>query len=212
MIERILFYRWDNVENTNYRYGKFERFWVPGRKRLTTSGSSTTVVTTISSSGVLKDVKVGDLVRMQRDVYSLTGRDIVKITAKASDNSMTVSTAVNWDNSAAGYAPWEYLIAEVPASGTAAGWFYVGDCAAKTIYPVITTVAAAGGIDLTVEGKTRNGDISTLYSVNYAAAADGIPIQIGSDALEFLRVGVKGGSGFAGTDDITITFEGEEKR
>lgn len=207
MVSRTLFWKYD-LASLSYSYGKFDRDFVAGEGKLKTSGSSTTV-TTISTSGVLKDVKIGDLVLMVRDPYVSTGTDLVKIATKASNDSMTVSSAVNWDNSAAGYAPWRYLVAEVPATGTAAGWFHVGGFTAKTVFPVITTLAS-DTIDITVEAKDKSGVIATVYTESYSSATAPRPIPVGED-IEFLRVGVKAGASFAGTDVFDCTFTGRPR-
>lgn len=202
MKERILFWGYD-LDSTSYKYGKFDEFWSPGEGLLSTAGSSTTV--TADTAGAFKDVKVGDLLRVLSSAYASGGPSFstVKITAKASNTSITVSSALNL--TAAG--PWQYLVAEVPDTAATAGWFNVGGFKSMTIHPTITTVAAAGGIDLTVESKGPAGFISTLYSVNYATATAELPIPVGED-VQMLRVGVKGGSGFAGTDVIDIVFNG----
>lgn len=206
MKERILFWGYD-LDSTSYKYAKFAEYWSPGSGTLTTSGSSTSV--TADTTGAFADVKVGDLLRVLADKYASNGPTFstVKVITKNSNSEIVVSTAL--DITAAG--PWQYLVAEVPATGATAGWFNVSAFEGKTVHPTITTVAAGGGIDLIVESKGPSGNISILHEVNYAAATAEEPIPIGED-VEQIRVGVKGGSGFAGTDVIDIVFSGTPAR
>jgi hypothetical protein len=68
--------------------------------RLVTSGSSTTVTTVGGASNAFGPMAAGDVLIVNRAGTI----DTAVITAKATDNSVTVDAAVNWDNSAAGYA------------------------------------------------------------------------------------------------------------
>lgn len=204
-MERILYFNWDN-DSTTLKYGKYAVLWSPGKALISTSGSSTTV--TADTAGSFADVKVGDLLRVLTDPYGSTGPSFstVRITAKADDDEITVSSAL--DLTAAG--PWQYLVAEVPATGTAAGWFNVAADAGKTVHVTLTTVAATGGIELVIEGKGPSGFISPIHSVTYTAATDEIPIPVGED-VEFLRVGLRGVDDFAGTDVISVVYTSTER-
>lgn len=205
MVERLLFWNYDMAEATNLRYGKYNLLWQPGAGTVT-AATSTTV--TANTTGAFADVKVGDLFRVLDSAYAPDGPSFftVQIVTKNSDSEIVVSSALTLTAA----SPWQYLVAEVPVSGTGSGWFDVSSFQSKTVHPTLTTVAAAGGIDLQVEGKGPNGMISILYSVNYATSADELPIPIEED-VQFLRVGLKGGSGFAGTDVISVVFSGTEK-
>lgn len=69
-----------------------------GPGTIKTVGSSTTVTENVASSNPFVDIGVGDVITVSR---STTAVDIVVVTAKASDASITVDPAVDWS---AGYS------------------------------------------------------------------------------------------------------------
>jgi hypothetical protein len=85
-----------------------------GTGSIKTVGSSTTVTENVASTNPFRDILAGDVIQVSR---STTAIDLVVVTAKASDASITVTPAVNWS---AGY-PWRYWDTQ---SGTtdADGW------------------------------------------------------------------------------------------
>jgi hypothetical protein len=82
-----------------------------------TTGSSTTVDAVTAATAPFADLAVGDLLIVRRD-NSVT--DMVWITAKATDDQVTVSSAVDWS---AGYVfEWRDLVS---GTGTDSGWISI---------------------------------------------------------------------------------------
>lgn len=71
---------------------------ITGVARILTSGSSTTVSAVTAGTNPFADLGVGDVIAVRRE----TATDVVYITAKASADSVTVDTAVDWGNSGSG--------------------------------------------------------------------------------------------------------------
>lgn len=87
---------------------------VSGAGRILTSGSSTTVVSETASSGALAPVDARDAIFVRR---TPTATDISILTAKASNDSVTVDAAVNWTG-------WSYTYLKTTCGTTSAdGWF-----------------------------------------------------------------------------------------
>lgn len=87
---------------------------IPGRGLIETSGSSTTVTGVNAADDVFIDVGVGDIL-LVRDVQGNTTRRVV--TAKASADSITINTAVNWS----AQVVWRWLNVEC-GTGANDGW------------------------------------------------------------------------------------------
>jgi hypothetical protein len=151
-----------------------------GKGKVSTTGSSTTVVG--SSSESFSTLAAGDVLRVQTGT---SARDItvVAVTAVASATSLTIVTAQNWS---AGYA-WSYWD---QTCGTAAtdGWVDLSGLSDRTIvvsYEAGTT--GGGGIDVVWECKGASvlseevqvypdnwpSDVGTALEVNFADAAVG---------------------------------------
>lgn len=81
-----------------------------------TTGSSTTVSAVTAATNPFADLDVGDTIIVDKS----TGQDTVWITAKASDDSVTVSSAVNWS---AGFM-FHWLKLDCGTDETA-GWIHV---------------------------------------------------------------------------------------
>lgn len=88
-----------------------------GPGTLDTVGASTTVTENVASTNPFRDIAVGDVIVVQR---STNARDIVVVTAKASDASITVDTSVDWSVGVS----WRYIKLQ---TGTTAndGWISV---------------------------------------------------------------------------------------
>lgn len=206
LIQRWFFRNYDNA-STTLTYGKF-RSVVQGYGGVQTVGASTTVTAVTASIGTFSPVQVGDTI-----VFWVAEAPLVRrVTAKASNDSITVSSSVDLSALTGGYAAW-YFWPFLSGTGAESGWIKVDDLISKTLYLQFTTVAATGGIDVQIQ--TRGGDyatvgVNTFPLKNYTAATDSEAIPIAEDAKD-LRVGVCGHTDFSGTDDFTIYIEGNQR-
>lgn len=198
------YYNYD-LDATTYKYGRIggpQGLPVQGKYGLSTVGSSTTV--TAVAGTPFDPVNIGDVIVFQKGET----RIIRKVATKASGSSITVDTAVDLSG---GYAGWFFYPFRI---GTAAtdGWHAIHPYSAVTIWVSITALSAAGGIDFTIEAASPNIDNApvTVFTKNYAAAGTEA-INIG-EVAQALRIGLKGGSGFAGTDSITVWMTGEVRK
>lgn len=117
--------------------------------RVITSGSSTTVTEQTAGELPFRDLVVGDLLRVDRVLGTGTVVDIVAITAKASGASITVDTAVDWQNGTAGMnAKFKH-----PVCGQAVtdGWFNVAKYADWTVVVTYSQGDFGAGLDWRVE-------------------------------------------------------------
>jgi hypothetical protein len=107
-----------------------------------TVGSSTTVSAVTASSNPFADLAVGDVLYVRKD-NSVT--DSVWITAKATDDQVTVDTAVDWS---AGYN-FEWLDLTT-GTDSAAGWISVSGFK-RVQMTVLYTAGDLGGLDVVWE-------------------------------------------------------------
>lgn len=198
------YYNYD-LDSLSYKYGRIgdsTGLGIPGRYGVTTVGSSTTV-TAVTAGALIafSMVKVGDIIVFEQPPDT---KIIRKVATKVSAGEITVDTAVNL-SAGAFFFFYPFTI------GTAAGngWHHVQAYSSATIWVRIDTLAAAGGLDISIEGRSPNigGSSTTLLTKNYAATGTEA-INIG-EVVGAVRVGVKGGSGFAGTDVFSIWMTGE---
>jgi hypothetical protein len=81
-----------------------------------------------------------------------------------------------------------------------------------TVHVRIDTLAAAGGMDISIEGQSGNvGGLPTVLLAQNFPTTGTTEINIG-EVINYLRVGVAGHSGFAGTDSISIWATGLMRR
>ncbi len=202
MPEQVQFYDAYDMGSTSYNYGKIQGPY-PGLGGVSTSGSSTTVTNAYAYG--FDGVKVGDLIRFKTSDVATTKRKIATVTSGTVivvDSALTMATA----------RPWSYMPFTIGTAITN-GWHKVGHWAGGfTVHILATTIAAAGGVDVTIELRGEQNfraNPNTIWTKNYAAA-DEDAVVVTEHASE-MRVGVKGGSGFAGTDSITIFATGRKE-
>ena len=111
---------------------------ITGYASIKTAGSSTTVVSNVASSGAFTPVSVGDLLifTLPANAGSNT-RTAVSVTARASADSITVSSAVDLT----GGVPYTYLRAS-RGTGATVGWIPTSGDAYKTFSWTIATINA----------------------------------------------------------------------
>jgi hypothetical protein len=165
-----------------------------------TSGSSTTVTSAVANSRAFASVAVGDMVEFVI-AQVLTRR---KVATKVSDDEITVNSAVDLS---AGCSAWYHRPFQIGTADTD-GWHNVEDYPVKAIKVDINTLSAAPGLTISIEVRGR-GDVekpSVVLTKNYTAT-DSDVIQV-TEPCASVRVGVRGTTGFAGTDDIDISLIG----
>lgn len=195
------FYKNYDLDSTSFKYGKLLEP-IQGVRAFKTNGASTTLVAYTANEAPFREVSVGDvIVWNERDGAAV----VRKVTSKASDDEIGISggnvnlTVVNawW------HQRWRI--------GTAAsdGWHLVHMMSARTLFVDIPTIAAAGGVDMQVEGRGQedHNPVVLIPSTNYPSSGASDTHDV-PDEVVAIRVGLKGGSGFGGTDDINIWLEG----
>lgn len=202
------FYYTYDLDSTSYKYGRLgdaTGMPVQGKYGLTASGSSTTVLG-VTSMSAFAPVNVGDILVL----VNLETNYIRKVITKVSNDEITVDSNVANFTAKPGWYFYPFKIGTTINDG----WHAAQAYSSLTLLVKLGTVAAAGGIDISIEGKAPNigGLAVQLFTKNYAAgSAYEEPIVI-AERTAAIRVGVKGGSGFSGTDAITISMVGQVGR
>lgn len=112
---------------------------IPGPGAIKTTGSSTTVVSNVASSSALLPLSVGDVVIFTLPANAGTGtKTAVNVTAKASNDSMTVSSAVDLT----GGVTYTYLRAN-RGTGATTAWINVAGDSKRTFSWTVATINAA---------------------------------------------------------------------
>ena len=199
MIQKILFWQGYDLDATTYKFGRYLPSAPSQGMALSSAGTSTTVEAALAGIGTFASLAAGSVLWFKTSPTATTVRKIVT----AGFDSCIVDSTIDLGTAGVPFSFRQFLIGAADTDG----WANVKGFESKTLFVQIPTVSAAGGIDLTIEGLGE--DVSTpmtLLTKNYAAAAEET-IDIPETILS-LRVGLKGGSGFAGTDDITVYLEG----
>ncbi len=202
MPEQVQFYDQYDMDSTSYKYGKVQGPY-PGWGGVSTSGSSDTV--TAASSYAFAGLKAGDLMWFRTADETTTKRIVKSVTS----DTVIVLTAVV---ALAAGTPWHYLPFTIGTAITD-GWHRIAHWREVTVHILATTIAAAGGVDVTIEvrgGGNFTANPNTVYTKNYPTSGEEDAVIVTEKASE-MRVGVKGGSGFAGADSITIFAIGRKE-
>lgn len=200
MPEQVQFYDTYDMDSTSYKYG---RILGPFQGEGGITAANSTTLTNAYAYG-FAPVKVGDLIYIRTAEATVAKR---KIATVSSLTSIVVDSAVT-----ASADPWHYMPFTI-GTGINNGWHKIAHWRDVTVHILVTTVAAAGGIDVTLEvrgGINFRANPNTIYTKNYAAAEEDAVIV--TERASELRVGVKGGSGFAGTDSVTIFAVGRKEQ
>jgi hypothetical protein len=203
MAEQVQFYSSYDVASTSYVYGRVTGpFQGEGG---VTAATSTTVTAAATARNPFAGLKAGDLLWFRTAEQTVVKR---KVATATSTTSLVASGAALTFTS----IPWHYLPFTV-GTGLTNGWHRIAHFrpGSITIHILLGTVAAAGGVDINIEIRgSRNfqADPNEVWSKNYAAGSAYEDAVIVTETGSDLRVGVKGGSGFAGTDDITVFMTG----
>lgn len=187
-----------DLDATSYTYcvttGKLGDPWGPAREskaQVETSGSSTTVTAVVADSLPFADLGVGDVLYFQ----TAPGTTALRyITAKASGDSITVSSAIDLSAGSGFNFTWR----DVACGTTAAdGWINVSGYDAKIVTYIENLSVDAGGMDFRWECRDHTDDtnIITVYpETNYAAedgAGPGGRAVVITEPWDQCRVGMK---------------------
>lgn len=200
-------YNYD-LDSLSYKYGRIggaSGLGCPGKYGAKTTGSSVTI--NAAAGTPFDPVNVGDLIVffIPPDTKSLR-----KIATKVSGAQITVDTAIDLGTVGVPFDFYPFRI----GSAAGDGWHAVQAYSSMTVWVSIAAVAAAGGVDLTIEGLSPNlgglTPVTLLPTKNYSVAGTEA-INIG-EVVQAIRVGVKGATGFAGTDSISVWMTGEVRK
>lgn len=201
------FYRNYDLDATSLKYGRLGDAMghaIPGPAAIS-AATSTTVTSTATGrtdaivQSAFSCVNVGDIIIVVTD--NLGTQVVRSVATKTSADEITISgAAVTW----VGITSWSFLPFVI---GTAAtnGWHGCSKSSEKHVQVDLTTLSAAGGLDISIEAMGYGGTSpAVVLAKNYAAAeSEIIPIL---EPCAAIRVGVKGNAGFAGSDDISVSL------
>jgi hypothetical protein len=196
----VQYYDTYDMDSTSYKYG---RILGPFQGDGGITAAASTTLTNGFDYG-FAPIKAGDL------IYVRTAEATV---AKRKVSSVTSATVIVVDSAVTASAdPWKYMPFTI-GTGADNGWHKIAHWRDVTVHILATTIAAAGGVDVTIEVRGEHNfrtNPSTIWTKNYAAADEDAVIV--TERASEMRVGVKGGSGFAGTDSITIFATGRKEQ
>ena len=199
------FYNHD-VDALTYKYGRIggpTGLACPGKYGAVTTGSSVTVNAVTGTP--FDPILAGDLI-----IFFIPPdtRTLRKVATKVSGAQITVDTAIDLGTSGRMF---EFYPVRV-GTGAGDGWHSVQAYSAISIWVRISAYAATGGIDVTIEALTPNIDNApvTISTTNYTATGTAV-INV-AEVVGQLRVGLKAGSAFAGTDAVSVWMTGEVRK
>ncbi len=208
MLEQKQFFQNYDLLATTYAYGAI-REPIQGQYALSTSGSSTTVAATVADTLPFALVSAGDFIWFYTADQTVVRR---KVTAKASGDSITISSATTLTACAC----WYWLPFETGTAVTV-GWHACQKYETKEVQLQFVNSAGASGFDVSIEikGFGTNTAPVQLIEKHYATGAPASPadgeVFVIPEIASAVRVGLKGTSGFAGTDDISAYLLGMPK-
>lgn len=190
-------YVYGKIEGPNQGYGGVELV-----------SASTTVNATTSGIGTFSPVQVGDF------IWFMNGEAILKrkIATKPSNDQITIDTTPGVTKSV---GAWYFSPFKVGATATD-GWIPVHKYkGAVTVLANLVSMGDAGGVTLKIEGKGTDVDAAPIILMEKAYAQAEAPVSeefaVPTNCAA-IRIGLKGTAGFAGTDDITVTVDGNPQR
>jgi hypothetical protein len=205
LTNRYFFYDYD-LDALTYKYGRVNDS-CQGHGGVETSGSSTTVTGVASTQPPLPfgPLQVGYLVVFCQPPDTQYLR---KVATKTSGAEITVDSAVTLTATGA----WYYYPVNIGATSVH-GWRKCSDYLSLQVNFSVETLASSGGIGYSIEGYTGD-DPSSVVPVVFkqdTITSVGTLVVPVTDAFLFLRVGLKAGSAFAGTDSISVWMTGDQR-
>ncbi len=202
MAEQVQFYESYDLDSTSFKYGRVTGpFQGEGG---VTSATSTTVSADATARNPFAGLKAGDLLWFRTAEQTVVKRKI----ATATSTTSLVSSGANLTFTS---IPWHYLPFAI-GTGLTNGWHRIAHFrpGSVTVHILLATLGATS-MDITIEVRGSGNfqaDPNAVWTKNYAAGSAYEDAVIVTETGSDLRVGVKGGSGFAGTDDITVFMTG----
>lgn len=184
--------------------------WTNQAQPVTTAGSSsaTLAAVTAATNGPYDNLAVGSLLRFNSssgDIPSPGGLMTYRyLTAKASDDSATIDTAVTVGAAGVGF---QFLNRSCGTAATS-GWFGVSGWTSGTALIEITQINTTSGIDYTLECKHAFPWATAVPVITNSAAvtATGAVPLVWSEPYDYCRVGIKLDSTDDG-NDLTTNLE-----
>lgn len=192
------------------QYVNASEFTLQGDKPIKTTGSSATVTAVTGGDAPFKYLAVNDVITVQVDA-TFTTRTII---AKASDDSVTVDAAVDWDNGGAGrHFRWRDVTA-VAAPSTTGGLVNISGWQDVMVYVTVETYNFATNIVANIEGivaggttpvalEDPQGNAVTLTFTGTGTQA--VPIGTKVDSI---RIALTGSGADSGTNYVTAWVGG----
>lgn len=203
MKDRKTFYLNYDLDATTFKYGKVtDRLQGFGGL---TAVASVTINATNAGAAPFAPVLVGDYIQFQIGEAWSTIR---KVLTKPSNDQITVSGGVL---TFAGLTNWYFFPFRIGATAADGGHSTEAYSRAWIEFE-IPTISAAGGVDYSIEVKGRApaaawGVVATGTFPDAASVVAQGPLEL-TELIGSVRVGIKGNTGFAGTDDISIFLTG----
>jgi hypothetical protein len=206
MKDRRIYYLNYDLDATTYKYGRVKDR-IQGYGGVKTTGAATTVDAVTVGQAPFAPVRVGDYVIFY---IGETPTSIRKVLTKPTQDQITISGANI--NLGTGVASWYFLPFDIGATD-ADGGHRTEFFARAWVEIEAVTIAAAGGVDYSIEarGMAPAAKWAQLTTGNIAASGFFKTIEV-LELTGEIRVGLKGGSGFAGTDDISVYLTGRPLR
>ena len=201
MAQQVQFYSSYDLDSTSYKYGRITGpFQGEGG---VTADTSTTVTADATARNPFAGLKAGDLLWFRTAEQTVVKRKLATATSTTSLVSSGAALAFT-------SIPWHSLPFTI-GTGLTNGWHRIAHFrpGSVTVHILIPTVAAAGGVVVNIEVRGSGNfqaDPNEVWSKTYAAADEDAVIV--TETASDLRVGVKGGSGFGGTDVISVFMTG----
>ncbi len=221
MKDRKIFYLNYDLDATTFKYGKITApaGGFQGYEGIKTTGASTTIDAVTAGKRPFGHMSVGDYILFYIGETPTTRR---RVLTKPSDDQITISGANV--NLGAGITSWYFFPFKIGVT-TEDGAHGVEAYETAFVEIEIPTIAAAGGVDISLEirGRSPASQWFVLLAKTYAAApavdvievnkkdATGIPAGGWPNVIGSVRLGLKGNTGFAGTDDISAWLTGNPR-
>lgn len=199
------FFRNYDMDATTFKYGRIggpQGYPIPGKNGVETSGASTTVTATDGTP--FDPVNVGDIITF----LTIDAKTIRRVATKTSGAEITVDSSITLaEGTAFIFEP--FLV----SADDADCWHHVQDLTNITVYLDGATIAAGGGVDWEIQ--TLGYDHAsllpfTVQSSTLAASGAQTSYSLPQVAGK-VRVGLKGGSDFTGTDVVSAWLTGEQR-
>jgi len=206
MIERVFYQNYD-LDSLSFKYGKlFDRIQADGPLK-GTGGASTSLYSVSASYPAFGPILVGDYIYIYTAENTIAKR---RVATKPSNDEITVDSNVTVP--LAGLASWYFASFRIGTADTD-GWHSTNPLTRAFVNLDFPTITAAGGVDVSIEVKSLGALLPKPIGAPFNFPA-GTPVKESVEVTEMIgsvRVGLKGGSGFAGTDDLSVTLTGVPK-